>query len=102
MIRSMRRLAATFALAWIFALIAACGGSGLDRVNHVVIVYLENHSFDNLYGSFSGASGLAAATGAPLQQDLSGTAYATLPPPSDTRFPPGLPNAPFDIAPYVP
>jgi len=39
-------------------LLTACGGTGIDRINHVVVIYLENHSFDNLYGSYSGAEGL--------------------------------------------
>jgi len=30
---------------------------GLDRLQHIVVIYLENHSFDNLYGEFPGADG---------------------------------------------
>jgi len=32
---------------------AACGGQSLNSVNHIVVIYLENHSFDNLYGEFA-------------------------------------------------
>ncbi|HXZ43901.1 MAG TPA: alkaline phosphatase family protein, partial [archaeon] len=31
--------------------------SGLDRIHHLVVIYLENRSFDNLYGEFPGANG---------------------------------------------
>lgn len=36
--------------------------SRLDRIKHVVVIYAENHSFDNLYGLFPGANGIARAT----------------------------------------
>jgi phospholipase C len=89
-------------VAAVAALLTACGPTGIDRINHVVVIYLENRSFDNLYGSFEGAQGLSAAATAPLQVDSSGTAYATLPASPDARFPTNLPNAPFDIGQYVP
>ncbi len=88
---------------------------GLDQIQHVVVVYMENWSFDSLYGKFPGANGIANATG--VQVDRNGVPYAQLPqppsaakaeqsagttPPPDARFPAGLPNAPFDLAPYVP
>ena len=31
--------------------------ASLSSINHVVVLYLENHSFDNLYGEFPGANG---------------------------------------------
>jgi phospholipase C len=40
------------------------GGSGKDplsRVNHLVVIYQENHSFDNLYGMWEGVNGLRDA-----------------------------------------
>ena len=80
-------------------------GTGLDRLKHVVVIYLENHSFDNLYGEYPGANGLANATATATQRDLSGTAYATLPMPTSRAFsvfPANLPNAPFSIEQYVP
>ncbi|MGZ5083741.1 MAG: acid phosphatase [Usitatibacter sp.] len=43
-------------------LLAAASGT-LDRIANVVVVYLENHSFDNLYGLFPGANGIANASG---------------------------------------
>ena len=36
-------------------------GEGLGRLKHIVVIYLENRSFDNLYGEFPGANGLANA-----------------------------------------
>lgn len=36
-------------------------GEGLGRLKHIVVIYLENRSFDNLYGEFRGANGLANA-----------------------------------------
>ncbi|TMK49677.1 MAG: hypothetical protein E6G66_08705, partial [Actinobacteria bacterium] len=82
---------------------------GLDQIQHVVVVYMENWSFDSLYGKFPGANGIANATG--VQVDRNGVPYAQLPqppsaakaeqsagttPPPDARFPAGLPNTPFD------
>jgi phospholipase C len=96
-------------------LLAGCDNgnatSGVHKLNHLVVIYLENHSFDNLYGSFAGAEGLGAPAATAMKQvDLSGQVYATLPQPMDTsqkpavadpRFPATMPNAPFDIGQYV-
>ncbi len=78
-------------------------------INHIIVIYLENHTFDNLYGTFPGANGLAAATTAAPQVARDGTVYAILPQPINTglrrpdpRFPANLPNAPFSIEQYVP
>jgi phospholipase C len=38
--------------------------AAMARVKHLVVVYAENHSFDNLYGLFPGADGIANATAA--------------------------------------
>jgi phospholipase C len=78
---------------------------GFDRVKHVVVIYLENHSFDNLYGEFPGADGLANAGATRTQVNLAGAPFATLPFPATTPFTPfptNLPNAPFSIEQYVP
>ena len=37
------------------------GKSGLSRINHIVVIYQENHSFDNLYGMWEGVNGLRDA-----------------------------------------
>lgn len=85
----------------------------LSRIKHIVVIVLENHSFDSLYGLFPGAEGLAdASPELSMQSDLDGRLYETLPPVmhadkdgkpvADARFPAHLPNDPFDIAPFVP
>ena len=33
-----------------------------QRIQHLVVIYAENHSFDNLYGLFPGADGIANAS----------------------------------------
>ena len=38
------------------------GQEALGRINHFVVLYLENHSFDNMYGLFPGANGISRAT----------------------------------------
>jgi len=84
---------------------------GANPINHVIVIYMENWSFDSLYGLFPGANGLDKAGDAAKQVDKDGKVYATLPQPmdtskspavADTRFPADLPNAPFDIEKYVP
>ncbi len=82
-----------------------------NPINHIVVIYLENHSFDNLYGQFAGANGIANAGAAATQMDKGGTPYPALPQPinsnlkppgPDPRFPADLPNGPFNIDQYVP
>jgi acid phosphatase len=74
----------------------------LQRVQHLVVIYAENHSFDNLYGLFPGADGIANATpeqrtqldhdGTPLRELVVFGADGQ----PDARFP-RMPNAPFRI-----
>src|SRR2546429_5616463 len=37
------------------------GDERLDKLDNIVVIYLENHSFDNLYAEFAAANGLAIA-----------------------------------------
>lgn len=79
----------------------------LHRIGHIVVIYLENHSFDSLFGWFPGANGIAKAGAAAVQVDEYGRPYRYLPAvvdgkQPDSRFPDNLPNRPFDIADYVP
>jgi len=76
----------------------------VNKIKHVVVIYLENHSFDNLYGQFAGANGLSnAAPSNTIQVDATGTPYAFLPPvPGSIAFPTNLPNTFFNIDQYVP
>ena len=40
----------------------------LDKVDHIVVIYEENHSFDNLYGGWEGVNGRANADAAHTTQ----------------------------------
>ena len=68
------------------ALLAGCAAppmqrAGLERIEHIVVIYAENRSFDNLYGLFPGANGVANATAAQYTQvDRDGKPLSTLPP----------------------
>jgi acid phosphatase len=60
---------------------AASGADGdrLSRINHVVVIYQENHSFDNLYGSWEGVDGLRhARRSRTVQVNQAGTPYDCL------------------------
>ena len=50
-------------------------------INHFIVVYQENWSFDSLYGSFPGANGIANASATSLNQldRVSGNSIASLP-----------------------
>jgi phospholipase C len=90
------------------------------HIDHFVVIYLENHSFDNLYGTFPGANGLNGADPAhTIQVDLSGHVFKCLeqndpqltspPLPADAcstangdAFNSHFTNAPFRIDGYVP
>jgi acid phosphatase len=102
------------------------GGSQLSKINHIVVIYEENHSFDNLYGNWPGVNGRANADAAQtLQVKENGTTYTcllqndvnltsptplrttctdttgTLPPASSTPFSSHFTNAPFRIDEYI-
>src|SRR3954470_21435029 len=74
----------------------------MGRVGHVVVIYAENHSFDNMYGLFPGANGISRATpGQYVQRDHDGTPLPELvvfgsDGKPDPRFP-RMPNKPFRI-----
>src|SRR3954462_5764112 len=52
----------------------------LRHVRHLVVIYLGNRSFDNLYGDFAGGDGLAAADPQhTIQTDLAGAPLKCLP-----------------------
>jgi phospholipase C len=76
---------------------------GIRQINHLVVIYMENHSFDNLYGEFKGANGIAnAERGNFLQVDKDGRPYKYLPEiPRNNSFPTNLPNKLFNIDQYV-
>ncbi|HVO65840.1 MAG TPA: alkaline phosphatase family protein, partial [Syntrophales bacterium] len=81
-----------------------------ERINHVIVIYQENWSFDGLYGKFPGANGLAAAGAAVTQVDKEEKPLQKLPRPLDTsqkpatpdiRFPEQLAAEPYDLSQYV-
>lgn len=76
---------------------------GIRQINHLVVIYMENHSFDNLYGEFKGANGIAnAEKGNFVQVDQDGRPYQYLPEiPRNNSFPTNLPNKLFNIDQYV-
>jgi phospholipase C len=79
----------------------------LSRIEHIVVIYAENRSFDHLYGLFPGAEGIAQATvEQKTQLDQDGKPLASLPATYDAAqkgrlredLPTaGLPNGPFRI-----
>ncbi len=84
-------------------------------INHIVVIYEENHSFDNLYGDWEGVNGRAnAANPAQIAQD--GTTYNCLLQNDVNLTSPPLPadcsntstlmshfsNQPFSIEAYIP
>jgi len=55
------------------------GANQLEKINHIVVIYQENHSFDNLFGGWEGVNGRAAATPAhTLQLSQAGVAFNCL------------------------
>ena len=55
-------------------------GGALRRIDHIVVIYEENHSFDNLYGGWEGVNGrrAAARAGTGSQVNVAGQSYACL------------------------
>ena len=86
---------------------AAVPASSLQSIEHIVVLYMENRSFDHIFGAFPGANGLANAGAAATQTNEKGEPYAELPPVLDLRkrpaaqyerVPANLPNAPFSLS----
>jgi phospholipase C len=89
---------ACVALAGCSATRHARAAGGLDQIDTIIVIYAENRSFDNLYGLFPGAEGIADAHPAPQMDNDGKTALPHLPPTPGTTIPTaGLPNAPFRI-----
>jgi acid phosphatase len=83
--RAARRVVTLLAVG-VTAAVAVAGAAGagkdndrLGRINHIVVIYEENHSFDNLYGGWEGVNGRANADAAhTIQRDQNGAAYTCL------------------------
>jgi phospholipase C len=99
----MRALAAIIPVVLAGCTTSQVARGGLDNIQTVVVIYAENHSFDNMYGMFPGANGVANA--GPLQSiqlDHDGKPLPRLPPvymhgKPDPKYPQDLPNGPFRI-----
>src|SRR5438445_5089435 len=124
------RVVLIVAAAIAIAAISASGAAGakhddgaakkLDKIQHIVVIYEENHSFDNLYGGWEGVNGRANADAARTNQIgqnallynclLQNHVNLTSPPqPADctdtstgTAFSSHFPSAPFSIEAYIP
>ena len=111
----LRRLAIGWMAAHsLAALPSRAAAAGLDPatipIDNILVIYLENHTFDSLYGKYPGANGVDAPGAAIPQVDKDGKPYAQMPPPMqgygdqmkpDPRFPASLPNAPFPLQKYM-
>jgi acid phosphatase len=87
----------------------AADTGALEKIRHIIVIYAENRSFDNLYGLFPGANGIAQAMANYLPQvDHDGKPFEVLPPAwanerdlasreTNLAFPKTLPNRPFRI-----
>ena len=80
------------------------------KVNHIVVIYQENWSFDGLYGRFPGANGISQASpGSLAQVDKTGAPLRAAPLPRngkdvDASFAavsPTVPLRPFDLTAYI-
>jgi acid phosphatase len=97
---------------------AARGSDQLEKINHIVVIYEENHSFDNLYGGWEGVNGRADADAAHttqvneagnpfaclLQNDVNLTSPPLAPTCTNTAppFMSAFTNQPFSIEQYIP
>ncbi|HEX5661052.1 MAG TPA: alkaline phosphatase family protein, partial [Polyangiales bacterium] len=72
------------------------------KLKHLVVIYMENHSFDNLYGSWEGAGGLATSAATATQTDPTASAPFSTLPQTDPLIPLTLANKPYDITQYLP
>jgi len=75
---------------------------GLRAINHIVVIYDENHSFDNLYGRWEGVDGLSRAPMAKTVQIAQNGTMLPLLPQNDVNLPASTSNRPFDIARFIP
>ncbi|MGW5671242.1 acid phosphatase, partial [Micromonospora sp. NPDC003776] len=89
--------------------LAAGDESALAGIKNIVVIYEENHSFDNLFGGWEGVNGLAKADPAHTAQvGADGTTLRCLPQ-NDVNLPPittdctggTFPNEPFRIDDYI-
>jgi acid phosphatase len=106
-------VAATVAAVGAMPASAAADTDGRGAITHLVVIYEENHSFDNLFGGWEGVNGLRAAprSGHVVQNATDGTPLACLPQNDVNLTSPPLPvtcgtasafvNQPFNIDAYI-
>jgi acid phosphatase len=85
----------------------AAAAANLDSIQNVVVIYAENHSFDNTFGRFPGANGLPTtptpqldrdfSTLAKLPQTWSGVTAAGITPVITQMMSDNLANAPYSL-----
>jgi acid phosphatase len=76
-----RTLLVTLPAALVTAFTGAANAAGIESIENIVVIYAENRSFDNLYGFFPGANGLAAIGPEEYtQRDRDGSVLKELPP----------------------
>ncbi len=105
--------------------VASCGSSGTSgspkfvgvatpsptlslqsKINHIIVIYQENWSFDSLFGNFPGANGFNNSTVVQVDATPQKNKLTVLPQPilngaPDTRFPANLPPVPFNQQTYI-
>jgi phospholipase C len=93
------------------------GNSYNQNIQHTIIIYQENQSFDGLYGLFPGATGLSSASKTIPQVDPFGNPYTSLPGPfnpnasgpfgngklgtPDPNFPASIPVGPYNLNQFI-
>jgi acid phosphatase len=93
-------------------IVAQAKAHPLDKIDHIVVIYEENHSFDNLYGGWEGVDGLDGVRGTQvdqagepyeclLQNDVNLTSPPLEPTCTGEAFGSHFPNAPFRIEDYI-
>lgn len=65
------------------------------RIGHIVVIYVENRSFDHVFGLFPGAEGLKETFGVNPQVDVNGKPFSHLPSIPGFEHKDIMPNAPF-------
>jgi acid phosphatase len=74
-------LIVTMLASTIAGLAQTASGAGIESIENIVVIYAENRSFDNLYGSFPGVNGLSGVTPEEYtQRDRDGSVLKELPP----------------------
>ncbi len=83
----MRRTSLAVLVAAITVIVVQAAGAArapsakddLSKIDHIVVIYEENHSFDNLYGGWERVNGLASAAAADVKQvNEAGNPFACL------------------------